>query len=153
MSPRASSSVVGICDMFSPNTRTWDPSKLARCFLPWEAEKVRGIYVSEEGVKDTLIWPLTHSGDYSVRNAYRLLVEVENLSLSSSSSPITTQSVWKKIWKLRVLNEIRHFLCCAAKDSLPTKQNWKSRHIPINDTCDGCRDQAETLLHCLWLCD
>ena len=93
MSPRAGSSVVGICDMFSPNTRTWDPSKLARCFLPWEAEKVRGIYVSEEGVKDTLIWPLTHSGDYNVRSAYRLLVEVENLSLSSSSSPITTQSV------------------------------------------------------------
>lgn len=132
--------MVRVCDLFSPNTRTWDPGKVASCFLPWEAEKVRGIYVSEEGVKDTLIWPLTHNGDYSVRSAYCLLVEAENLSLPSFSSPITTQSVWKKIWKLRVPNKIRHFLWCAAKDSFPTKQNWKSWHILMNDTCDGCKD-------------
>ena len=29
--------------------------KLATCFLPWEAEKVRGIYVGEDEVEDVLI--------------------------------------------------------------------------------------------------
>ena len=41
----------------------------------------------------------------------------------------------------------------AAKDSFPTKQNLRLRHIPIDDTCEGCKDQLESLLHCLWLCD
>ncbi|KAK7840019.1 hypothetical protein CFP56_017233 [Quercus suber] len=48
----------------------WDPGKLAACFLPWEADKVRGIYVAEDEAEDVLIWPLSSSGSYSVRSAY-----------------------------------------------------------------------------------
>ena len=32
VSLRASSNVVRVCDLFFPNSRTWDPSKLASCF-------------------------------------------------------------------------------------------------------------------------
>lgn len=39
------------------------------------------------------------------------------------------------------------------KDSLPTKQNLKTRHVPVNDICDGCGDHVEWILHCLWLCN
>ena len=48
---------------------------------------------------------------------------------------------------------MRHFLWRAAKDSLPTKQNLRLQHIQIDDTCDGCSDQSESLMHYLWLCD
>ena len=34
VSPRAGSNVVRVCDLFFPNSRTWDPGKLANCFLP-----------------------------------------------------------------------------------------------------------------------
>ena len=39
------------------------------------------------------------------------------------------------------------------KDSLPTKQNLKTRHIPVDDICDGCGDHVESILHYLWLCN
>ena len=74
-----------------------------------------------DGEEDILIWPLTAYGDYSVRSAYRMLVDNENQSLPSSSATNGDGSVWKKIWKVRVPHKIRHFLWRAAKDSLPTK--------------------------------
>ena len=36
------SAVVKVSELFYPNFRVWDPGKLAACFLPWEAKKVRG---------------------------------------------------------------------------------------------------------------
>jgi len=136
-----------------PNTRIWDPGKLEGCFLPWEAELVGRILVSEGWDEDILIWPLTSDGEYGVQSTYRMLVEVEKLALQSSSSSVQSQDVWKKIWKLQVPNKIRHFLWRAAKNSLPTKMNLKARHILVDDTCDDCGDHAESIMHCLWLCD
>jgi len=59
---------------------------MASCFLPWEADMVRQIQVCEEGAEDTLIWPLSIHGEYSVRHAYRMLVSAEALLMPSSSS-------------------------------------------------------------------
>ena len=102
-----------------------------------------------DGEEDILIWPLTAYGDYSVRSAYRMLVDNENQSLPSSFAPNGDGSVWKKIWKVRVPHKIRHFLWRAAKDSLPTKQNLEARHIPVGNFCDGCGDHLESVMHAL----
>ena len=79
-----------------------------------------GIYVGEAKAKDVLIWPLSPFGSYSVQSAYRMLVEAENSTLSSSSSPMSPNNIWKKIWKLQVPNKVRHFLWRAVRDFLPT---------------------------------
>lgn len=46
---------------------------MQRLFLPWEANLIRRIPVSEESVADLLIWPFTPTGDYRVSSAYRML--------------------------------------------------------------------------------
>ena len=66
ISPRANTSVVQVCELFLPNTKIWDPGKLALCFMPWEAEIVRQIQVCAGGEEDVLIWPLTADDGYSV---------------------------------------------------------------------------------------
>ena len=147
------SAVDRVSELFYPNSRVWDPGKLAACFLTWEAEKVRGIYVGEDKVEDFLIWPLSSLGSYSVQSAYCMLMEVENSVLPSSSSPLSEHTIWKKIWKLKVPKKVCNFLWRVVKDSLPTKLNLRLRHIPLDDTFEGCNDQSESLLHCLWLCD
>ncbi|KAK9985913.1 hypothetical protein SO802_030864 [Lithocarpus litseifolius] len=107
--------------MFLPGTRTWDLGRLVSCFLPWEADMVRKIQVCADGEEDILIWPLTTDGDYSVRSAYRMLVDNGTQSLPSSFAPNGDGFMWKKILKVWVPHKIRHFLWRAAKDSLPTK--------------------------------
>ena len=153
ISPRTDSSVHRVCDLFFPDTRVWDPGHLESCLIPWEAELVRRIQVCEDGAEDTLIWPLTSDGDYSVRSAYRMLVSANSILQPSSSVSGSPGLVWKKIWKMRVPNKIRHFIWHAAKNSLPTKQNLKARHIPIDEVCDGCGEHTESTVHCLWLYD
>ena len=34
-------------ELFYPDTRVWDPGLLDRCFLPWEAEMIKRIYVHD----------------------------------------------------------------------------------------------------------
>ncbi|XP_030958481.1 uncharacterized protein LOC115980358 [Quercus lobata] len=43
ISPYTNNDVSWMCDLFLPSTRTWDPGRLASCFLPWEADMVRKI--------------------------------------------------------------------------------------------------------------
>ena len=114
---------------------------------------MRRIQVCEDGAEDTLIWPLTNDGDYSVRSAYRMLVSAESILLPSSLVSGNNGLVWKKIWKMRVPDKIRHFIWLAAKDSFPTKQNLKARHLPVGEECDGCGEHTESIVHSLWLCD
>ena len=67
-----------------------------------------------------------------------MLVSTDSILQPSSSVSGSPGLVWKKNWRLRVPNTIRHFIWRAAKDSLPTKQNLKARHIPIDEVSDGC---------------
>ena len=107
----------------------------------------------EDWNEDILTCPLTSDGEYSVCNAYRMLVLVECSFMPSSSSSNPSKALWKAIWKIRVPNKIRQFVWCTVKDSLPTKQNLNSRHVLVDDICDGCRDHVESIMHCLWQCD
>ena len=153
ISPYANNDVSRVCDLFLLGPQTWDPGHLASCFLPLEADMVRKIQVYADGEEDILIWPLTADGDYSVRSAYRMLVDNENQLLPSSSASNGDGSVWKKIWKVRVPHKIRHFLWGSIKDSLPTKQNLVARHILVGNVCDGCGDHSKSVMYALWLCD
>lgn len=91
--------------------------------------------------------------DDSVRNAYHMLATESNSHNLSSSPPNDSQKAWKSIWKIKSSNKIRHFIWRVAKDSLPTKQNLKARHIPLDEACAMCDDQPETKLHYLWPCE
>ena len=121
VSLRVDFSVHRVCDLFYPDTRVWDSGHLENYLIPWEADLVRRIQVCEVGAEDTLVWPLTNDGDYSVRSAYRLLVSAESTLQPNSLVSGSNGLVWKKIWKMRVPNKIRHFIWCTARDALPTK--------------------------------
>ena len=85
ISPRIDAGAVKVCDLFYPNSKLWDLGLIQQIFHPWEAEKILKIHVSEVSSEDTLVWPLSPDGDYSVKSAYRLLAtEVTNGLLSSS---------------------------------------------------------------------
>ena len=110
ISPRTDSSIHRVCDLYFLDIRVWDPGRLESCLIPRVADLVRRIQVCEDGAEDTLIWPLTSDGNYSVRSAYRMLVSAKFILQPSSSVSGSIGLVWKKIWKMRVPNKIRHFI-------------------------------------------
>ena len=124
-------------DLFCPGTRIWDPGLLERNFLPWEAKMIKVIHVSEGLMEDQLTWPLTSNGNYSVRSAYRMLMDEVSSQEPSTSSSKEFQQVWKGIWKIWTPKRICHFI-------------WYTT-LPVEDTCKLCGDFQETTLHSLWL--
>ena len=99
ISPRLDSPVVHVKDLFYPGTRIWDLGLLERTFLSWEVEMIKVILVSEGQVEDLLTWPLAPNGNYSVRSAYRMLMD-EVSSQEPGTSMEELQQVWKGIWKI-----------------------------------------------------
>lgn len=87
VSPRTNTDILYVKDLFMAGRRVWDPGLVDEVFLLWEAELIKRIPVSEWWVEDLLIWPLTPTGDYSVRSAYRMLeTNARSLSPGTSSS-------------------------------------------------------------------
>ena len=73
VSPRTNADVIFVKDLLLTDRRVWDLGLVQRLFLPWEADLICRIPMGEESAADLLIWPLSHTGDYSVWSAYRLL--------------------------------------------------------------------------------
>ena len=122
ISPRDGARVEKVCDLFYPNSKIWDSRLIQHIFYPWEAEKIMKIHVSEVSTEDTLVWPLSSDGNYSVKSAYRLLATKVTNGLPSLSSG-DCSLLWKHIWKIHVPQRIKHFIWQAINDSLPTKKN------------------------------
>ena len=93
ISPRLDSLVMHVKDLFYPGTRIWDSGLLERTFLPWDAEMIKVIPVSEGWVADLLNWPLTPDGNYSVKSAYRMLMDEVSSQEPGTSSLEELQQV------------------------------------------------------------
>lgn len=59
------------------------------------------------------------------------------------------RSLWKGVWKLKVLGKIKHFLWKSYTNSLPTKVNLLKRTIVQEDVCHLCSNHSEDVLHTL----
>ena len=86
---------------------------------------------------DYLVQPLSPDGSYTVKTAYHMLAS-EVLHSSPSSSGGMAGNVWKRIWKIKTPQKIKHFIWRVAKDSLPTKKNLVLWQIPVDETCSFC---------------
>ena len=47
----------------------------------------------------------------------------------------------------------KNFMWRACNNSIPTKLNLLRRAISIDPQCDRCKNEAESTLHALWLCN
>ncbi|KAL0009671.1 hypothetical protein SO802_004779 [Lithocarpus litseifolius] len=87
--------------------RCWLLEAIDNIFLPHEAAAIKSIPLSLKECEDKMFWPHSPDGKYSVRSAYKLLME-EALKESPSPSDLTpTKRIWKGIWSLRVPNRVK----------------------------------------------
>ena len=89
--------------LINQEQHTWKTQLIEHMFLPHEASSILGMPLSSHASLDTLIWPHTSNGRYSVRSAYRLLMEKANRDQPSHSNMEEESTLWKNIWSLRVI--------------------------------------------------
>ena len=153
ISPQRDTSLQVVSDLFLPDSTNWNETLIDQHFYPWEASAIKSIPVSPFGAADALIWPMLSDGEYMVKSAYQLLSMFQRQKQASSSDMEVGKSLWNGIWKLRVLNKVRHFLWRAVQNSLPTKLNLYKRQVVSDGCCDVCRTCLEDNTHALCYCD
>uniref|UniRef100_A0A7N2LTU8 Reverse transcriptase zinc-binding domain-containing protein n=2 Tax=Quercus lobata TaxID=97700 RepID=A0A7N2LTU8_QUELO len=131
----------------------WNVDLLIRIFLPFEAENICGLPLSNRFPDDKLIWAETSNGVFSIRSAYKVVMELDkDANNASVSDGANMRMFWRKLWKMQVPQKIRHFAWRAACDILPTKANLRLRHVLMDNVCEECGATAETFIHLLWEC-
>jgi hypothetical protein len=79
--------------------------------------------------RDRLIWRCTTIGEFTIRNAYHMGMELATLSRSGGSKKGEDSGVWKICWMLNVPKTVQLFLWKAFNNLLPTKSNQFHRGV------------------------
>jgi ribonuclease HI len=141
-----------VSELMIPNSQQWDFHLIDQIFLPYDASAIKNIPLSSPTHKDSLFWPGSKNGQYSVKSGYRFLVEEELKTMPSCSNTVHMNSIWKSVWELQVPRKIQLFIWRALKDSLPTKLNLMKRHVLTDPVCEQCQSTPEDTLHAVWRC-
>jgi hypothetical protein len=139
-----------VCELIERNTRWWNISLLEQIFSPDEVKKILSIPLSSTNKDDILLWRGTVKGEFSVRSAYHLQRELEEVNMAGCST--SSSDVWDKIWRMKVPNVEKHFLWKASHEILPTRANLFRRKIIDDPLCPICGLEEETVFHILWQC-
>ena len=81
-------------------TKEWNSMLAKEIFREEEAHTILNIPLSPLRPQDRRTWQGTKNGDYSVRNAYHMEMELAVLSSSSGSRQTQEAMVWQKVWKM-----------------------------------------------------
>jgi hypothetical protein len=130
-----------VSDLICPITRTWKVDALEKFFLPMDVQAIQQIPISYIRRPDFLAWHYERTGVFSVRSAYRMLMETkirrENF-LEGRAEPSNSEQdekAWRKLWKVKVPAKIRLFAWRLAKASLPTGEVRAHRHMANSPIC------------------
>ncbi|XP_050233580.1 uncharacterized protein LOC126682069 [Mercurialis annua] len=133
---------------------TWDRDKLAASFSSQEVSDILKIPLSRRLPPDKVFWYPNKNGFYTVKSGYYKACAIINReSASSSSSAITSNEIWKRIWNCSIQPKIKHFLWRICHGALPCTDNLVKRSVPVLNCCPRCGVSPENDLHALKNCD
>ena len=135
--------------LIDPITKKWDSNMLNGLFTPQEAKLILSIPLCPNAVEDTVVWPFTPSGIYTVRLGTGFLT-ADHAPIPQDVPAQSGNKVWKLIWSLNVQSKVRNFLWRTCHNALPVKQNLRQRHIINEDVCELCKHETESVFHALW---
>ena len=131
-------------------TRCWREEVIVHCFNATDV--IKSIPLSSHAQRDTLVWPFTPNGQYTVNSGYRFLSE-EHSTFQPPHQFISHSPVcWKKLWKMNIPNKNKNFVWRSCREALPTKANLHRRKITVDAVCDRCKERMEDCSHALFFC-
>ena len=105
------------------------------------------------GFESRQVWVETSNGFFSVRNAYKLALELEtNREIDSCSDGSNICHFWKRLWSIQIPHKIKHFSWWATRDILPTKENLVYRKVLVDSMCEEYGNAPESFFHLFWEC-
>ena len=112
--------------------------------MPMDAKIILGIPLCTRNTADFWSWNFERNGTFSVKSAYRMLVETRRRreawleNTAGSSSIVAEEGTWKTLWRTKVPGKVKMFLWRLSKQSLPTEDVRAHRHMSDSSACGMC---------------
>ena len=153
LTPSLLSADAKVADLIDADSGWWNVYLLDRVFLPFEAQKIKFIPLCLAPREDTLIWPKSKDGKYSMKLGYQLLCARESNGSASGSTNEVNRKMWLGLWRLKVPNKVKTFVWWACTESLPTLANLARRKVVLSNSCTSCNREPKSVIHALWGCE
>ncbi|KAK7281570.1 hypothetical protein RIF29_09681 [Crotalaria pallida] len=143
-------SVQWVRDLIDQDLIRWNRPLIYSIFSESEAAHIEKIPLRNIMNHDSLFWPYSKDGDYSVRSGYNFILnpygDVPSSSIQHPHFP------WKKLWAVQVIPRVKEIVWRAAKNILPTNQRLLERGIRRDPICPLCGMEVNTITHALLQC-
>ena len=142
-----------VADLMLQNTNQWDVEKVQRIFFPLDAAAILNIPRPRTEQDDFWAWAWDRTGIFTVRSAYRELIQRCGLSEPATGSSTGDEATWKALWRLRIMPKIRVFWWRVVKNLLPCAAELRRSHMKEISNCPLCGNDNETKFHALVECE
>ncbi|XP_023892636.1 uncharacterized protein LOC112004627 [Quercus suber] len=99
-----------VCDIIDQKEHQWISKLIAQEFLPYEANIIKGIPLSDRNIPDKQVWHASTHGVYTTQSAYKLLALAERNKVPTCSTNRSSSNIWREIWSLQVPYKVRHLI-------------------------------------------
>lgn len=142
-----------VSSLIDKDTKWWKSDLVRSIFLPFEADSILKIPISNNLPDDQLIWLGNKRGSFSVKRAYFIAMRVVDVDSNGESTTVHSQPpFWKNIWRLNVPPKVRIFAWHVCKNGLPTMLALRCRGLNSFGFCSLCDKEMESIQHALLLC-
>ena len=98
---------MNVADLIDSDTARWKTEVLDNLFIPHEADLIKSIPLSVTLPADKLVWAKTFTGNFIVRSAYKLAVNLfTTATCGTTSNGSLMRKFWKKIWSLPIPHKV-----------------------------------------------
>ncbi|GMI81993.1 hypothetical protein HRI_001868600 [Hibiscus trionum] len=137
--------LIWVSDLIEGDSMTWKVDLIRASFISSEAEEILCIPISRFSQADRVVWSGEHSGIYSVRSGYRML-------LPPSNTDTTMKALFQKLWNVECPSKMKIQCWKFLKNLVPTKLNLCVRRVTTDPTCFRCLQNPENVEHVLRNC-
>jgi hypothetical protein len=110
-------------------------------FSSVDANRILQISLTVGTFDDFVAWNYTETGMFTVKSAYHVEWKHQfgpRTSSERNGSPSTINLVWRIMWRLQILSEVKIFLWNSLRGSVPLKSVLVNRHIGDSGKCPVC---------------
>lgn len=138
--------------LIDTETKRWNECKLAEVFVQGDVEMIMKNQPVVER-QDFFTWKFNKSGEMTVKSAYWLAssLKIKDQIPEALALP-STNELKEKVWKVKTLPKIRVFLWKALSSALPTADLICARGMKIDQRCQTCGREPESINHTLFEC-
>ena len=143
-----------VADLIDWRFKTWNREFIEANFHREDAKAILSMPLSCRNASDLLMWLHTKNGEYTMRSGYHIArgITKQESDMGECSREVYGSLVWQHLWKLHLPNKIKVFGWRACQNVLPTRKNLACHKVIMDDGCEFCKMNLESVIHVLWQC-